>query len=281
MTIAPSVLISEIEAQAERRLTPCGRGSMVWRSWGQGPPLLLLHGASGSWMHWIRNIVPLAERFRVIAPDLPGFGDSDASPDPQNVDSLTGAVASGLERILSPPQALQIAGFSFGGIVGGLVAARMGPRIRTLVLSGAGGMATPQAPIPSLLRTRPGMRPDEVASVHRENLHTLMLADPRNIDDLAVHVQMENIRKVRFKSGSIPSSDRLLRVLPDIRARLCGIWGDRDVFAAPDVDARRRLLAGVQPHLDFRVIEAAGHWVIYEAAPQVNQALMEMFGDAL
>jgi pimeloyl-ACP methyl ester carboxylesterase len=29
---------------------------VVWRSWGSGPPLLLLHGLHGSWMHWVRNV---------------------------------------------------------------------------------------------------------------------------------------------------------------------------------------------------------------------------------
>src|SRR3546814_6277896 len=48
----------------------CGDGQMVWRLWGEGPPLVLLHGGSGSWTHWFRNIPALARRYRVIAADL-------------------------------------------------------------------------------------------------------------------------------------------------------------------------------------------------------------------
>src|SRR3954465_1041367 len=44
---------------------------------GHGPPGLLVHGHSGSWHNWLENIPPLAERHRVIAPDLPGFGASE------------------------------------------------------------------------------------------------------------------------------------------------------------------------------------------------------------
>jgi len=55
---------------------------MVWRVWGGGPPLVLLHGGTGSWMHWIRNIEELARDFTVVAPDIPGSGES-ASPFPQ------------------------------------------------------------------------------------------------------------------------------------------------------------------------------------------------------
>ncbi len=70
---------------------------MVWRSWGAGPPLVLLHGASGSWTHWIRNVLPLAARFRVLAPDMPGFGDSDAPPEPHTADGLADLVVAGLD----------------------------------------------------------------------------------------------------------------------------------------------------------------------------------------
>ena len=93
---------------------------MVWRSWGEGPPLVLLHGASGSWTHWIRNIRPLAARFRVLVPDMPGFGDSDAPPEPHTADGLADLLAAPLNVMLPPPTRFDLAGFSFGGIIGGL-----------------------------------------------------------------------------------------------------------------------------------------------------------------
>jgi pimeloyl-ACP methyl ester carboxylesterase len=93
---------------------------------------------------------------------------------------------------------------------------------------------------------------------------------------LAVHLQMQNNRQARFKSGAIPASDVLLRALPGIRARIGGIWGERDAFASSNLEDRRRILAAVQPDLDFRVVQGAGHWAIYEAAERVNADLMEM-----
>ena len=273
---APAVSVSRIEALATRQLTPCGVGSMVWRIWGEGRPLVLLHGASGSWTHWIRNILPLARHVRVLAPDMPGFGDSDVPPEPHTADALADLLASGLHVVVPPPTELDIAGFSFGGIIGGLVAARLGRRVRTLVLLGAGGMALPRAPMPPLLPIQPDMAPAEIQRVHRENLRILMMANPDKVDDLAVFVQMENIRQARFKSGTIPASDTLLQALPAIRARITGVWGGRDAFAAPRLGDYRRVLASVQSDLDFRVIDGAGHWVPYEAADRVNAALLDM-----
>ena len=57
-------LIERLRAQATRRETPCGAGTMVWHVWGETrpglPPVVLFHGGSGSWTHWVRNIQPAA-----------------------------------------------------------------------------------------------------------------------------------------------------------------------------------------------------------------------------
>ena len=275
----PEAFVSRIESLATRSVALVGDGSIVWRSWGAGPPLILLHGASGSWTHWIRNVLPLAARFRVLVPDMPGFGDSDTPPEPHTADGLAKLVAAALDAMLAPPTALDLAGFSFGGIIGGLVAARLGRRIRTLVVLGVGGLGLGPPPPRALLRVESAMASEEIRRVHRENLRILMLGDPESADDLAVSLQIENLRRARFKSGTIPQSDVLRQALPAIRSRIAGIWGTRDAFTGGRLDECRRVLASFQGDLDLRVIEGAGHWVTYEAADQVNAALFELLDD--
>lgn len=273
-----AAFVSTIESLGTRATTPCDAGSLVWRIWGEGPPLVLLHGASGSWTHWIRNVPALAARFRVLVPDMPGFGDSDAPPEPHTAGGLAELVASWLDVVLPPPTEIDLAGFSFGGIIGGLVAARLKGRIRTLVLLGAGGLALPRAATRPLLRIQPGMTDDESRQVHRENLRTLMIASADKVDDLAISLQIDNLRRTRFKSGDIPQSDTLLKALPAIHARIAGIWGGHDAFAGSNLEECRLILARAQRDLDFRVIEGAGHWTPYEAADQVNAILCDMLG---
>ncbi len=269
-------MIDEIEARVTRTVTAVASGAMVWRAWGAGPPLVLLHGASGSWTHWIRNVLPLAAHHRVLAPDMPGYGESDAPPEPHTADRLAELVAAGIDRMLSPPAAFDLAGFSFGAIIGGLVAARLGARLRTLVLLGPGGLGLEPASPRPLLRLEPGMTPEAIRQVHRENLRTLMLARPESADELAVTLQIDNVRRARFKSGTIPVSDVLLRALPAVRAHLAGIWGGRDAFTSHHLDESRRVLAAADPRFEMRVIDGAGHWVNYEAAEEVNALLAEM-----
>lgn len=272
----PQVHVERIESAGARLVTPVASGVMAWRAWGAGPPLVLLHGASGSWTHWIRNVLPLADRFRVLAPDMPGYGESDAPPEPHTAEGLAELVAAGIDRMLPPPAAFDLAGFSFGAIIGGLVAARLGARVRTLVLLGPGGLGLEPAAPRVLLRLEPAMAPEAVRHVHRENLRTLMLARPESADELSVTLQIDNVRRARFRSGTIPVSDVLLRALPDVRAHLAGIWGARDAFTSHHLEESRRVLAAADPRFEMRVIDGAGHWVNYEAADEVNALIAEM-----
>ncbi len=217
----------------------------------------------------------------MFVPDMPGFGDSAMPAEPHTADTLADVVASGLDVVVPPPGTLDIAGFSFGGIIGGLAAARLGRRIGTLVLLGAGGFGLPPLATPSLRQITPEMSPADIKRAHAENLQTLMIADPRRVDELAVFVHMVNIRQARFKSGAIPSSDVLLKALPSLTARITGIWAGRDAFTAScgdRVEEYRRLLVAAQPDVDFRVIPDSGHWTPYEAAVEVNAALLDMLG---
>ena len=267
--------VERIASRATRTVVQVAGGAMVWRAWGQGRPLVLLHGASGSWTHWIRNVRPLAERFRVLAPDMPGYGESDAPPEPHEADALADLVTAGLEQMLPAPARFDMAGFSFGAIIGGLVAARLGARVGTLVVLGPGGLGLTPAPARTLLRLEPGMDAAAVRHVHRHNLRVLMLARAESADDLAVRLQIDNVRRARFKSGTIPVSDVLRRALPAVRAHLAGIWGGRDAFTSHHLAESRRVLAEADPTLEARVIEPAGHWVNYEAADEVNALLIE------
>jgi 2-hydroxy-6-oxonona-2,4-dienedioate hydrolase len=271
----PRSHVARIESLGARVVTEMACGDMVWRVWGAGPPLVLLHGASGSWTHWIRNVLPLAEHFRVLVADMPGYGESDAPPEPHTADALADLVVAGIEQLLPAPAVFDLAGFSMGAIVGGLVAARLGARVRRFVLLGPGGLGLVPAPVRTLLRLEPGMDGEAVRHVHRQNLLTLMLARPESADELAVTLQIDNVARSRFRSGTIPVSDDLLRALPAVRAHLAGIWGGRDAFTGHHLAESREVLAAADPQLDARVIEAAGHWVNYEAADQVNALLEE------
>jgi pimeloyl-ACP methyl ester carboxylesterase len=273
---SPDEIISRIDSLSERHATPCGEGHMFWRVWGKGRPLVLLHGGYGSWTHWIRNVLTLSEHFMVIAVDTPGLGESDMPPTPYTPMSLAEIIATGLEQMLPTRTRFHLAGFSFGGIIGGHVAALLGKQVATLTLIGAGGLGLPRDKMERLERPRPDMRPEELADLHRSNLEILMLAEPDNVDDLAVHLQTQNTRRARIKSRPISQGDALRRVLQQVRVALKGIWGERDATTGGYLADREVLLRELHPGLEFRIVKGAGHWVAYESPERFNEILLHM-----
>jgi len=267
-------LVAGIAAEAERVETPCGDGTMVWRCWGGGPPLVLLHGGYGSWMHWIRNVLPLSRQFRVIAPDLPGLGESATPPEPWTAAGLAGIIVEGLDIVLPPGIAPHLAGFSFGGVIGGNVAALLGDRLRGFTVVGSNGLGLERSPTP-LKRVPPDADETEEFATHRYNLNQLMIADPDKIDELALYLQKTNHARARMRSRRFSRSGALVEALPRVTARLDGIWGERDATAFPHLDERGQILRSFQPQARFAVVPRAGHWVQYEAADRFNALIAE------
>ena len=267
--------VDGVAAEAVLIETPCGDGTMVWRIWGAGPPLVLFHGGYGSWTHWIRNVLPLSRAFTVIAPDLPGLGESANPPEPHTAEGLARILVEGLDIVAPRRERLHLAGFSFGGVLGGHVAAQFGDRVRAFTVVGSNGLGLIRQPT-DLQRVPPGASGEEALAVHRHNLGALMIADAAKIDELAVYVQSTNAPRGRVRSRRFSRADTLVRALSLVTARLDGIWGGRDATAYPHLDERARTLRSFQPEARFEVIDGAGHWVQYEAADLFNPLLAEI-----
>jgi 2-hydroxy-6-oxonona-2,4-dienedioate hydrolase len=266
--------VKGVAAEAQRIETPCGDGTLVWRVWGSGPPLVLLHGGYGSWSHWVRNVIPLSRRFTVIACDLPGLGESATPPEPWTADGLAAIVVQGLDIVLPKGVAPHLAGFSFGGVIGGVVAAQLGDRLRAFTVVGSNGMGLERSPTP-LEKVKSDASEEEEFATHRYNLNQLMIHDPAKIDELALYLQKTNHARARMRSRRFSRSGALIEALPKIKGRLDGIWGERDATAYPHVEERRRLLQGVQPGARFTIVPGAGHWVQFEAADAFNRIITQ------
>ena len=157
-----------------------GGGQQMWHIWGEGsgkPALLLFHGGSGSWIHWIRNVLPLSRHFTVYAADAPGLGDSDPPNDVKDIWSVTDCVEHAVKELLPKDRQFFLTGFSFGGMVSGHLATRMPERIKRIVFVGAGGLKATRKPTGKLHKLLPTMAPQLLADEARRNLELLMLHD--------------------------------------------------------------------------------------------------------
>jgi len=270
--------VERIDALKKQRVeTPCGDGTLVWRCWGEGgTPIVFLHGGHGSWMHWIRNVVPLSQKREVWAIDMPGFGESASCPAPVGREMLATIIAAGLDQIFGDRH-IDLGGFSFGGSIGNHVAALQPERFRRYILIGSGGLPARRNRKMAPLRTWKNLADlEESRAAHHFNLGALMIHNPDKIDDLALYVQETNAKRTRTKSGPRYFSDDTMPQLSKVKARLFGIWGDCDLTCFGHFDDRKELLRQVDPDAPFHLIKGAGHWVQYEAAERFNALVDEI-----
>ena len=211
---------------------------MVWRIWGTGDPLVLLHGGTGSWMHWVRNIEALSQDFMLLAPDTPGSGESATPTPPLSAERIAASLHAGIATIIGAETGFALCGFSMGGLLAGHIARLAGTRTQCLVLVGSGGMDA-RAAIWRRCNPGGGSSDQEKREVHRRNLGILMIHDPRKVDDLALYVQSQNAARSRVRGKHLTQPLTLSHCLPGFKGRLAGIWGEHDATAGPYLAERR------------------------------------------
>jgi pimeloyl-ACP methyl ester carboxylesterase len=120
-----------------RRRAQIGQATIVYQVTGSGPPIVLVHGLSGSSRWWARNIQPLAKRFRVHAVDLIGFGSSRGGQR-----FILGEAADYLERWMDQVglECASLVGHSMGGYITAELAANHPERVERLVLVDAAAL---------------------------------------------------------------------------------------------------------------------------------------------
>lgn len=201
---------------------------------GGGPPLVLLHPAFLSKEVWERCIPLLAPRYDIIAPDLPGHGDTPA-PDAWNPD-MVGFLGRFAEALNLP--AADWVGSSFsGGLLIRLAAAQPG-RIRRMALSAPTGI--PKAEMDAVRERQPKAR--STWDAFRESFEDPALATRERYHEFSRLQKVAAPFFRRYRATHPPDYDRVGWV-PQMRMVLAPtllIWGDRDAVIPPPMDERTR-----------------------------------------
>jgi pimeloyl-ACP methyl ester carboxylesterase len=274
--VAEADALAAIEAKARRVRTPCSGGSIVWRVWGEGEPLVLLHGAQGSWAHWIHTIPVLATSRSLWIPDLPGSGHS-ALPEGDDHAGYVHPLARGLAELLPQAGPLDVVGFSFGAVVATHLASLYPGLVRRLIVIGPGGLDTPLGDIaPRRLR---GLSGSELEDAARQNLLQVMLHHEASADALAIDIFLQGVAQGRSNPVKLIMPDHLVTALARSTVPLDAIWGGLD-RPHPDPAFQEAALRRFRPELRFRVVPDAGHWCMYERPAAFNAALQDLLARA-
>lgn len=284
--------ISRVEALSQRIEQVYAWGNAVWHVWdankaarpvdqagAEGPahvmvettsqrPLVLLHGGSGSWTHWLRNVEHFAQTRAVWALDSPGFGDSDLPAGVTDADGLVPFMAEIFTHTFKE-EAVDVMGFSFGGMTAGLMAAQYPDIIRQLILVGAPGLGLFGKELPMRGMT-PNMGVAAQRHVHRHNLNAMMLVHPESVTEEVIDLQQANVIRDRLRRRRIARTDVLAQAQSHWTCPVHGVWGALDALYQ---DTLEQVPAVLSSMATFAVVPDAGHWVMYERPDAFHEAV--------
>lgn len=218
---------------------------------GEGKPVVLIHGLSGSGKWWTYNVPVLAKRFRVYNIDLIGFGRS------RKQRFVLHEAARWLREWLDMAGIARphLIGHSMGGYIALELAATFPQTLRRLVLIDAAALPIRRGLLRhtlDLVRALRYMRLNFLPVLVRDFLH----AGPRTM-----------IRATR----EILSAD-LSRHLHRVQAKTLVIWGENDTLLAPELG---RELAAQLGHARFVKIEGAGHNPMWDRPERFNELVLD------
>ena len=255
-------------------------GPMVWHEWGhesldQGAStLLLLHGGSGSWTHWIRNVAPLvADGFHVLAVDLPGFGDSALPENGGDVDALIEPLHAAWQMLRASDH-VSFLGFSFGGMTAALWLAAYPQDATNLILVGSPGLGIKSPHRVPLKGWRHLPTQALQLEAHRHNLLALMLHDENKLDELAMTVHRLNVARDRMPRRRLSGTPIVTDALPLIACPVHVIYGEWDALYHGCMTDVENLVKNITPQLaSWQLVAGSGHWVQFEAPEAFQLAL--------
>lgn len=253
---------------------------------GQGRPVVLVHGGDGGGANWFRVMGPLSKQYRVLAPDLPGFGLSSWL-EPARPLGRMGAEWLGKWLDGLGVGGFDIVGTSLGGLLALRLAQRWSDRIGRLALLSAAGLGR-AVPWPVRLATLPGvarrgLRPkrsgtrwlfehyltsnrEQLDATYQEALLEYLYRSEQLARPGAMARALRAFCSLRGQREVVSAGD-----LSGVRTPTLVVWGERDRFL-PARHGRRA--AAALPGGRFVLIPKAGHSPNWETPGAFLDALL-------
>lgn len=228
---------------------------------GRGEVVILLHGFGAEKDNWTRFAGYLTPHYRVVALDLPGFGDSSFR------EGASYRIADQARRVAAFADALGIARFhlagnSMGGQIAGQVAVLFPERVVSLILVDCTGVRSPKTSDLELAIRRGELNPLMVTSVTEfdTRMKYLFVREPeipgfiKRV--LVAQARQRSSRHATILAQTTPEVEALEPELGRIRARTLILWGEMDRMR--DVSSVSVLQSGI-PGAATVILRACGH----------------------
>ncbi len=255
---------------------------LSWRDRGQGEPVLLLHPFPFHGGIWDGQLERLSGRMRLIAPDMRGFGGSEADPGdgPLTMEQHADDAAALLDHL--GIEAATVCGVSMGGYVAFALWRRHPARVRALVLCDTRATADTEAARRARAQLAIRVRREGSKAAVDAMLPNLISATTRRarpevegrLRAIAESIEAETIVRALEGLAGRPDSTGLL---PTITVPTLVLHGAEDATVPVD---EARAMAGRIPGARLRVVDGAGHLPMVET-PEAFDAELGRFIESL
>lgn len=258
---------------------------------GDGPPIVLLHGFPQRWSMWRYQLRDLPDRgFRVIAPDLRGYGDTDKPRGGYDVDNLVADVEGLAEKL--GLEGYVLVGHDWGGPIAWRAAGKLpdverlvqlnGPHIRVYLRKLLSSKQVLKSwyiygfLVPGLaeriLRARGWWAMREIFAEGRRRAPETITAEDADalLEAIRIPGALESGLKY-YRGLRTPEGLRQLAAERPVRVPTLAVWGLKDVAIEPQSQAELR--PWVDAPLEVRYLANAGHWLPEEEPDRVNDLI--------
>jgi pimeloyl-ACP methyl ester carboxylesterase len=246
------------------------------------PVLLYVHGLAGTWKNWIFNLLPFADRYRVIAVDLPGFGDSEMPAGEFSLNKYVETLTALLDQL--GIEKVTFVGNSMGGQIGAVFGKLAPERLTKLFLIDPAGFTT-SGPVlkalqptsfilDALMRFGARIRRFLAFNAFLAALFTkIVLFKPMQISGNLMLMLFEGIGKQGFKPAVKTIVNNPIKSFPgEITTDTVIVWGRQDALI-PKSDAFR--YAKLIPHAELELMDGVGHIPMFETPDRFNALIEE------
>jgi pimeloyl-ACP methyl ester carboxylesterase len=252
---------------------------------GEGEPVLFVHGLAGCWRNWLENIPYFAQHYRVLAPDLPGFGDS---PNPSWDISMPayGQMIHDFCEKLGIDRVAALVGNSMGGFVSTEAVIQQPERFDRLVLVSAAGISfaemqgrRTQALARAIEAAAPFLAGDRKFVLGRANARQfafggVMRAPAKLRPELLAEQARPGLSAPGFAEAMVSISGYDTRErLTEIEIPTLVVWGLNDRIVPVEAALGYHRLI---PHSRLEIFERTGHVPMLERPRRFND-LVEQF----
>lgn len=250
---------------------------VAYRETGSGEPVVYLHGFPTSGHLWRRVVEVVGSEYRAIAPDLPGFGDSDLLSGAHTWEALVFWTDEWVNQMDLGPVHLGV--HDWGGMIGLAWACQHPEKVRSLLITDTSFRSKDRwHAFGEQLRT-PGLGEEMIGDMTEEGFAGLLAAgglqDPPTASEYwkAMSTLERRAAKLEmYRSLDFIMLEPLEVKLPEVAPGRCRVvWGGQDVFVPPKVGIRLAERMGTEA----TVLENAGHFLQEDAGDELGRLHLE------